>query len=466
MTADPGAALFTPMVPAERLNAHFKRLRDDPSQEPARLMMDEVFQGFEDPDGNFREQFQTTGFDSRIFELYVFAYLSRSGFDVRRDQGSPDFMATQGGLTVGIEATTVGPTATANQASPGHASASPTLTPEQLREKLENELPIKFGSPLFSKLRRQYWTLDHCKGRPLIFAIEAFHENRSLRYTSSSLSTYLYGLKQLATWTEDGQLVPQVEHVGSHTSGAKVIPSNFFGQPEARHVSAVMFTNSGTVPKFGRMGYQAGYHRGRVSMKRVGTCYDHDPNSATPVEFSYDVEEPPTPETWGQGLEILHNPNALHPIPLDFFPEAAQLYMKDGAIASLTPAFHPFNSTTMVLSVNDNGLLPVGEAGRKVGTILRREFDSLVPPRPEVAGMFGREVEWFADEGRVLVGIVIRDKPDRDWSWVLLGRDEKGVFRAIENEVSLDGRQKARQRLVARLKANLRSGKEIFPQGD
>jgi hypothetical protein len=28
---------------------------------------------YEDPDGNFIEQFQTTGFDARLWELYLFA---------------------------------------------------------------------------------------------------------------------------------------------------------------------------------------------------------------------------------------------------------------------------------------------------------------------------------------------------------------------------------------------------------
>ena len=80
--------------------------------------------------------------------------------------------------------------------------------------------------------------------------------------------------------------------VEEHRLGGKEIRSNFFGQPGTEHVSAVLFTNSGTYPKFNRMGYQAGYHRGNIVMIRTGTAYDPDPNSASAREFVYDLDNP------------------------------------------------------------------------------------------------------------------------------------------------------------------------------
>ena len=35
-------------------------------------------------------------------------------------------------------------------------------------------------------------------------------------------------------------------------------------------------------------------------------------------------------ESWGQGLVVNHNPNALFPLPRDFSPEAVQAYIEDG----------------------------------------------------------------------------------------------------------------------------------------
>ena len=103
----PKKSLFTPAVSPEKMHPSFKQLLSEPSNSPARAMLEEVYQDFDDPDGNFLEQFQTTGFDSRLFELYLFAYFSRSGFEVDRTNKSPDFMLTGEGVTVAIEATTV-----------------------------------------------------------------------------------------------------------------------------------------------------------------------------------------------------------------------------------------------------------------------------------------------------------------------------------------------------------------------
>jgi hypothetical protein len=36
-------------------------------------MLREVYAEFPDPDGNFVEQFQTSGLDARTFELFLFA---------------------------------------------------------------------------------------------------------------------------------------------------------------------------------------------------------------------------------------------------------------------------------------------------------------------------------------------------------------------------------------------------------
>ena len=232
---------------------------DCAEKEPTRLMANEIFQDFTDTDGNFLGQFQTTGFDSRTFELYLYAYLSRSGYTVNREHEQLDFIATRGGVAVAIEATTVNPTQTKDTIDTRKLI---DLTTEELREKLSNELPIRFGGPLFSKLNKKYWELEQCRWIPIVFAIEAFHEEGSLYFSDSSLGQYLYGLRHYPDWIEDGHLVVKSEEVKDHKWGAKVIPSNFFQQPNAEHVSAVIFSNSGTYTKFCRMGYQAGYYRG------------------------------------------------------------------------------------------------------------------------------------------------------------------------------------------------------------
>lgn len=62
--------LFEPIVPEDRLHLSFKSLRGSSKHVGARALMNSLFAEFKDSDGNFVEQFQTTAFDARFFELY------------------------------------------------------------------------------------------------------------------------------------------------------------------------------------------------------------------------------------------------------------------------------------------------------------------------------------------------------------------------------------------------------------
>ena len=163
---------------------------------------------------------------------------------------------TRDGVTVSVEATTVNPSQ--GNLFPGQSLPS-RLDPKELAHFQNEELPIRFGSPLFSKLKNRYWELGHCKGRPFVLAVQAFFNEESLTVADSALTQYLYGQRVSAGWTPEGNLVVNTDIVDSHTHGDKTIPSEFFGQPDTEYVSAVVFTNSGTHAKFTRMGFQQGF---------------------------------------------------------------------------------------------------------------------------------------------------------------------------------------------------------------
>jgi len=451
--------LFEPVVDAEKLNPAFVHMRTSPASEPARLMAKEVYQEFPNPDGNFVEQFQTTGYDSRIFELYLYAYLSRSQYRVNRDCEQPDFIVAKEGVTVAIEATTVNPTQLENGINSHHLGE---LTQEELQEKLNNELPIRFGGPLFSKLSKRYWELEQCRAIPLVFAIEAFHEEGSLYFSDSSLAQYLYGLKQFPDWMEDGHLVVRSERLQKHKLGVKLIPSNFFEQPDTEYVSAVIFSNSGTYAKFLRMGYQAGYHHGNFQMIRSGNCYNPDPDATEPLQFAYELDDPPILEGWGQGLVVLHNPRALFPVPRGYFVDAAETYIEDGQVKSDVPRFHPYMSQTLQIRLK-RGLIDSPEACKlPIESILECEFNSQKPARHPATTTLAVEKEWFADRDRIILGALLLDRTDDDWVYVVLGRDEMGTFRWIDGESSIQGRDRARQRLLATMRRILKSGRKVL----
>ena len=63
--------LFEPVVEESKLHPSFLQLKDQPGAICSREMLENIYQDFVDPDGNFLEQFQTTGFDARFLELYL-----------------------------------------------------------------------------------------------------------------------------------------------------------------------------------------------------------------------------------------------------------------------------------------------------------------------------------------------------------------------------------------------------------
>ena len=333
--------LFETSIPEDRLHPYFKKLRDLEQFSHAKEMIQHLMPHFKDIDGNFVEQFQTTGFDSRLWELYLNFYLIEEQMGFKRIYHAPDFMVEKFGTTVAIEAVTVG------RKSPiDDDSGRYSLSPSEIKKMTENDMPIKWGSPLFSKLRKRYWELEHVKGNPLIIAIADFHDNGSMLWSSTSLIEYLYGKHDDYHYDDNGKLVIEPKIIENHQVGSKCIPSGFFFQEDAENISAVISSASATICKFSRMGKQAGLGSPEVSLARIGFSYKHDENASKPDSFSYVVDEN-CEEKWSEGLSMFHNPNAKHPVPMEMFPSISHHFHKDGMTNSYLQPFHPYCSQTL-----------------------------------------------------------------------------------------------------------------------
>lgn len=104
-----GVDLFTSVRPVDQQHPLFNILCTRPHWAPARAIMSEMMHHFIDVDGNFVEQFQTTAFDSRIWELYLYAALLELRLFVNKKHEAPDFEVANGRSKVYIEAVIVGP---------------------------------------------------------------------------------------------------------------------------------------------------------------------------------------------------------------------------------------------------------------------------------------------------------------------------------------------------------------------
>ncbi|MBI9055954.1 MAG: glycosaminoglycan attachment site [Bacteroidales bacterium] len=331
--------LFEIKAKKSQISQHFKLLKESEGLKGAKEVIKEISYHYKDIDGNFIEQFQSNnGFDSRIWELYLFCLCREELFSFKRNSHSPDFMIEKLGTEVAIEAVIV---ARKNNKA---IDELPLKSMEEIEEKLKNKMPLMFGSALFDKLKKEYWKLDHVKGKPFLIAIADFHEDFSMTWSFTALSDYLYGYKYTHSYDKNGELIiiPVKIKEFVKESGAR-IPAGFFFQPNSENISAVLFSSTATIGKFNRMGKQAGLGSSKSTIIRMGACHNFDDNASVPNMFQYQVDED-SKELWSEGVSIFHNPNALIPLDKSLFPSVAHHELKDEFLYSSFPEFFPYNS--------------------------------------------------------------------------------------------------------------------------
>lgn len=456
--------LFDLVVASSEVHPSFEAIRTQSASHPARWMMDRVFEHFVDSDGNFVQQLQSAGFDARIFELYLSAYFYYSGFDIERPTPAPDFIVSLNGKRVAVEATTVNPPTAGVLAKLGKQISD--LSHEELSEYQRHELPLRFGSPLFSKLNKRYWELPDVQGLPFVLAIEAFHDDDSLGLGDSALAGYLYGISHNSSWDDAGALSIEFDRIYSHVIGPKTVPSSFFEQPDTEHVSAVLFTNAGTYAKFNRMAYQAGVGGDTIEMRRVGYCSNLDKDVRDPTYFTYDVGNPPIVEWWGQGLVVLHNPRAKHPLEMDFFPDAVHTFFEEGRVRDMIPDWHVFSSKTVTFDLGEikarlREVLPPEIPRCAVGGITKEEFYNWTGFEPPESYS---EDGWFCDEAIGFLGVVLRDNRDGKFGFSIWARDEFFDFFECESRTQLRTRFEAVRTLQQRIARLLTTPQRVFPR--
>jgi hypothetical protein len=334
--------LFQNLNNKDNQHPNFKLLSSDVALSMAKETVKEVSYHYKDIDGNFIDQFQSiNGFDSRVWELFLFCFFREQFFSFKRNFNSPDYMVEKFNEEIAVEAVIV---------SRKTELESNAKNDKEIQEKLKNDIPLLFGNALFDKMKMKYWEKEHVKGKPFAIAIADFHDTMSMTWTFNSLSDYLYGYKYEHSFDENGELIVKPIKIGDYTkpNGTK-IPSGFFFQPNSENVSAIIFSSCGTLSKFNRMGKQAELGSDIPTLLRTGTFYNHTPNADKPNFVTYKVDKE-SKETWSEGTVVYHNPNAKIPLNPAFFDDkVAQCFFRDKLIHSKMPKYFPYNSFTQNL---------------------------------------------------------------------------------------------------------------------
>ncbi|WP_420839350.1 hypothetical protein [Bradyrhizobium oropedii] len=328
----PGAPMdfLTPIVSPDQLNQGFRILLSEARYSPAREIIEAMMRFYEDMDGNFVEQLPTTAFDARLWELYLFATFAELGYAPAPELAIPDFIFLGPDGAIGIEATSVNP----------GALVPPPASPQELLAYIENYVPIRLGRVLRRKLEHPtpYWERPEMDGIPFVIAVQDFHSPGAMRFISAAMSDYVFGVRHSLV---DGS----PELIDEHVWGELREQSGFFSFPNAENVSAVIVNAQGTLPKFNRLGYLAGFGSKHVRMVRSGVAQDDQ--HRTP--FVHVIHAPRYSETWVEGMTVFHNPGARIPLDPDLIPGACHQFLQpDNSIVSLAPQFHPMFSGTSI----------------------------------------------------------------------------------------------------------------------
>jgi hypothetical protein len=340
--------LFKNIVELEKQHKSYKIVRDSVGYSCARPLLNEIYNSVKPIDNNFVQQFQSSGFDSRIWELYLAAVFQEQKFRIERIYDRPDFELIKGQQKIFVEAVTSNPSF--NREVDDKMEVIKNLTEENFEQficSLRSESTIKLAGALYNKLRENYFNLEWVKGHPIILAIEPFHHSLAQWFSDSNLISYLYGIDNNWYHDKNGKLHIDTFEIKEHKTQNKTIPSGFFNLENSEYISAVLFSNSGTISKFSRIGKIKGYGDKNIKMVREGQMYDSDPNASTPLIFSYIVGESGPYEKWAQGISMFHNPNAKYSIDRNLFPDILHGY-NDNGFHAYAPDFHPIQSETKI----------------------------------------------------------------------------------------------------------------------
>lgn len=360
--------------------------------------MEEIFLRMGDADGNFIDDFQGPGFHSRLFELASYAYLEEIGGVIERSQRSPDFIVARGSTRVAVESVTLNPAQ--GRSTDISLRRLPNPRTEDILAKVDNELPIRLRDTLARKLEHRYWDKPACRGMPFVLLVGPFHEPGCTTYVDESVARYLYGTESYPDWVSRNGILVRQAPVKDHSFRGRTIPSNFFATEATEGVSAIVWCNQFTVPRFFRIAAQVeGLPAGVVGLVE-GERATGDSRCFEP--FRYRLGERHTrPEHWSRGVTIFKNPSARLQLPEGFLPCTSSFEMHGGRMVRNVNGFHPLTSR-MFVTVGGKDVTTLGEEGPSEYLPLTEDelLDKVRTSSGNVAICM-----WRNEQGRIAVGL-------------------------------------------------------------
>lgn len=311
--------LFTPIVSEADQHPNFRTLLKQDNQFNCDVLNGWA-SGFQDRDGKFVKEFQTT-FDSSFWELYLFAVLKHFGMSVDFSVPSPDFfVTTNGGMN--IEATVA---LHAQGLPPEYAERKANDIPKDLNE-LNRQTMLRIRNSIdtqYKKYSKIYASLDHVANRPFVLAITAFDGPYARLACQRAIEAVLYGyyvdeeefLRQGGTLEKQRLSAVRKENLNE-------VPLAVFGMEEFAWLSAVVFISCAS---WGKVRAQSSDPNPNIFFQAVRL------NASGVIPHVVHARKSNYSESLLDGLRVYHNPSATHKLDVNTFrhPDVFQSYFSE-----------------------------------------------------------------------------------------------------------------------------------------
>ncbi len=306
--------LFRPILPENKWHQHFRTILTPPF-ESSRKVMQQWAEGFPDRDGKFVQEFQHT-FNSSFWELYLYAVFRNYDFSFDWRYPSPDFLIEHNNKTVCIEAVT----ANAADGKPNEWDMKEPISYIQKLNlnKINREAMIRLANAIYSKhkkYKKSYSLLPHVKSQPFVLAVAPFEQPFFNHQYNRPIMAVLYDQYiDEAEYTANPAAYPngpRSKQLGLVTkdNGAD-IQLGLFNDDHMREISAVIFSCTATMGKVHALAPEDEF------FKTFSTQWGSEPDGRPIIRSGRSSE---IGEVLTDGIQVYHNPYALHPLDLNLF---------------------------------------------------------------------------------------------------------------------------------------------------
>lgn len=84
--------------------------------------------------------------------------------------------------------------------------------------------------------------------------------------------------------------------------------------------------------------------------------------------------------------------------------------------------------------------------------ITEKKFNSYNFNKSPSLFMFVSEIKWYADDDENILGTVLIDKIDKDWSYVIMALEDDGEYRFSDGKVSINSKEEATLELTTKMR--------------